>query len=82
MNFKIDLSGCLEIERAGGMKLQHCPHDYDSFCGDWCPHFGEPGTRDVYADGQIEREEDFIELTCGHESTITGTLVADDRRRE
>lgn len=42
---KINKDGCLEIERAGTMKLQYCPFDTagnsDAHCGDWCPHFGE-----------------------------------------
>lgn len=43
MNGKINKDGNLEIERAGKMKVQYCPHEPDSkanvACGDWCPQF-------------------------------------------
>ena len=43
MNGKINIDGNLEIERAGKMKVQYCPHEPDSkanvACGDWCPLF-------------------------------------------
>ena len=44
MNGKIDNHGRLWIERTGiGMLEQNCPYCENRRCGDWCPHFGEPG---------------------------------------
>lgn len=46
MKIKITEDGCLELERKGYMRLQHCPFYLNSVqvkcCGDWCPLFGEP----------------------------------------
>ncbi len=41
MKGKIDRHGQLWIERAGKLKIQGCPNQEDSYCGDWCPLFGE-----------------------------------------
>jgi len=43
MKIQIDKYGQLSLERAGKMKGQVCPFaSAESWCGDWCPHFGEP----------------------------------------
>lgn len=42
MKGKIDVYGCLEIERAGVMKEQYCPYAIEARCGDYCPKFREP----------------------------------------
>ena len=42
MKGKIDKNGHLHIERAGKLKMQGCPFEEDSYCGDWCSLFGEP----------------------------------------
>ena len=42
---KIDENGALWIRRKGKLKRQYCPlqsREVDVYCGDSCPHFGEP----------------------------------------
>jgi hypothetical protein len=43
MKGKIDGDGHLQIERKGELKRQICPFRFEdySYCGQWCPHFGE-----------------------------------------
>jgi len=44
MKIKITNDGFLLLERKGLFKSQFCCFgvDQNSFCGDWCPLFGEP----------------------------------------
>lgn len=45
MKIKIDQLGNLKIERPGtkgGFRAADCPFTADKYCGDHCPHFGEP----------------------------------------
>jgi hypothetical protein len=49
MKIEINKQGYLNLERAGQMKSQLCPHNFYStrlddwvHCGDWCPLFSEP----------------------------------------
>jgi hypothetical protein len=47
MNIKLGSGGEFYIERAGEYKPQFCPFVPEnsasrSYCGDWCPLFGEP----------------------------------------
>lgn len=39
---KINRGGNLEIKRNDKYIRQSCPFLSGGFCGDWCPHFGEP----------------------------------------
>ena len=47
MKIRIDKDGLLQLERAGKMASQSCPHQQGTIkhaiaCGDWCPLFTEP----------------------------------------
>ena len=43
MKGKIDKEGCLLVERAGKMKVQHCSFTHNiTSCSDDCALFGEP----------------------------------------
>ncbi len=72
MRIAIDGHGYLNLERAGIMKNSVCPFaSADSFlyCGDWCPHFGEPVVND---------NTSFLQITCGDGKMIYGE-IADNR---
>ena len=69
MKIQIDENGWLLLERAGGLKNQYCPKQpEDSYCGDWCPLFGEPELKgNIICISLCERnisckEEDFVDL--------------------
>ena len=49
MRGKIAKNGCLLILRGKIMTEQSCPFQDGSYCGDWCPMFGEP----VYSDEKV-----------------------------
>ncbi len=38
----IDKGGNFFIKRGNRLKNQACPYDAETYCGDWCPLFGEP----------------------------------------
>ena len=42
MKYIIKESGMLSIERSGIFIDQLCSYKHETFCGHWCPHFGEP----------------------------------------
>ena len=41
MEGRINEGGALEIRRIIEWKEQRCCNNYDRFCGDECPHFGD-----------------------------------------
>jgi len=42
MEIQIDSYGKLIIKRRNRWSKQTCPLLGSIYCGDWCPHFGEP----------------------------------------
>ena len=76
MKAKIDDSGQLMVERAGGMKSQYCPYSAPvqgpSYCGDWCPKF-----EDSY---EAENGRTLVNRirVCGGP---TYEILADDRKQ-
>jgi hypothetical protein len=71
MKIVIGETGLLRLERAGEMKNQGCPF-IEAQCGDWCPHFEEPGEANA---------KGILMLTCGHGACLVGD-IEDRRRRE
>ena len=54
MIFIIDKHGSLKLERKDKLQSQRCPYvslhgkeSLQQYCGDWCPHFGEPEYLDI-----------------------------------
>jgi hypothetical protein len=72
MNGKIDKSGHLEINRASDWRMQYCPFDDCTPCGDWCPHFGEP---DILYSEKYE-----LLISCGGGRIIEFDSFVDERR--
>jgi len=57
MKGRIEEDGFFVLERGGAFKDQTCPFNSgDTYCGDWCPLFGEP---------ESEYDNVAIELSCG-----------------
>ncbi len=51
--------GHLMLKRGHSLKFQDCPfHHNNKMCGDWCPHFEEPGR--IFSTDIIG-----INLSCG-----------------
>lgn len=71
MKIKIDKDGNLQIERAGKLKAQYCPHYEGSPCGDWCPKFREPH----YGQGDLR-----IELCGGNIWRVNPDNFTDERK--
>ena len=83
MKGKIDVNGCLCLERVGQLKLQDCPYrslvegKYRFACGDWCLHFGEPEDfRILHPGDKLCR----IELSCGSGRMLYFDEFTDERR--
>lgn len=77
MNIKINDAGHLLIERGGEWRDQHCPfaEKYENVlrrCGDWCPHFGEPGPA---------RDDGIRYFDLCHGTTLCG-IITDERGKE
>ncbi len=75
MKIKINAQGNLEIERAGKFRKQACPFQWDEFCGNWCPLFGEPQPIDPHH----PKSDKFINL-C-HNRALVGSVI-DERVKE
>ena len=62
----IDTDGDLSLMRGPRFVVQLCPFPVNSredYCGDYCPHFGEPYK---HKQGDYTR----IHLTCGNSRTL------------
>ena len=91
MKIKINKSGHLEIERAGTMRGQYCPHQEDDPCGDWCPlfrellDFGCPQSRSVggfLLEGQLEmKSKGFKIVLCNVIHYVSNEDFTDERKR-
>jgi hypothetical protein len=67
---KINKDGCLCILRAGRMRIQSCPRNSVSICGDGCPLFGEP-----------RQAHDETILTICDDRDLRFERFADERRK-
>lgn len=84
MKGKIDNSGSFHIERHGTMKRQSCPWSVTnqfgySTCGDWCPHFGEPGPYEVVKGDDLGLNYSLV-LSCGNTRTFKFDMFTDERQ--
>lgn len=79
MKIVIDANGWLNIERAGELVAQMCPHDdNESACGHWCPHFGEPYRK---PDSTCTTAQMVDKLRLCHGTVLTGSIT-DFRKSE
>ena len=77
MKIEISDKGFLRIERAGKMKTQSCPYHPDTFCGDWCPLFGEPVYL-VFADQHLNQTKTSYIKLC--QNILYADKIIDNRK--
>jgi len=80
MQGTINKFGFLKIQRGQGLTIQQCPFRASSYCGDWCPLFGEP--RYDQAVPAYSQTRNPCHITICHNRILELDNFTDEREKE